>query len=176
MKNTIKVMIVEDNPAYRRGICCAVAQTDGMELCQEFGTAAIALRSIPDFETSQIPNLVLLDLNLPGITGIDALPQIKPLLPEAKVIILTQSDRQADVLAAIELGAAGYLLKSSSIPQLLQGMQTVHNGGATLDSSLASLIMDTIKDSRKKEAPQIQLSKRELDVLTLIAEGAVQNK
>lgn len=172
----IKIMIIEDNPAYRKGISLAIERTDGMECCREFGTAAIALREIPSFSDEEAPSLILLDLNLPGISGLDALPQIKALLPEARVIILTQSDMQEDVLRAIELGAAGYLLKASSIPQLLEGIQTVHDGGATLDPGLASLIMHSLKTGQRKAEPSIKLSKREREVITRIAEGAVQKE
>jgi two-component system nitrate/nitrite response regulator NarL len=176
MKNSIQIMLIEDNPAYRKGICCAIENTDGMKLSRQFGTAEIALRSIPAFEREARPNLVLLDLNLPGMSGLDALPEIKALLPEAKVIILTQSDLQADVLRAIELGANGYLLKASSIPQLLQGIQTVHDGGATLDPGLASLIMNTLNPGKTKKPPAVELSRREHEVLALIAEGSAQKQ
>lgn len=154
----------------------ALEQTDEMELIQQFGTAAVALRKISAFQENERPNLVLLDLNLPGISGLEALPQIKVLLPDASVIILTQSDMQKDVLRAIELGASGYLLKSSSIPQLLEGIQTVHKGGATLDPGLAALIIDSLKQGPRQKDPRIKLSKRELEVLSLIAEGSVQKQ
>ncbi len=172
----IKIMIIEDNPAYRKGIGRAVEKTDGMEMTQSFGTAAMALQKAAAFAKHELPNLVLLDLNLPGLSGLDALPRLKQALPEAQVIILTQSDRQDDVLRAIELGAAGYLLKSSSIPQLLDGIRTVHRGGATLDPGLAGLIMKSLKKRKPSAAPGIELSKREFEVLTLIAAGEVQKQ
>lgn len=170
----IKIMIIEDNPAYRKGIALAIAKTEGMTLSHEFGTAAVALQKVPIFGKEEMPDLVLLDLNLPGISGLDALPRLKEILPEARVLILTQSDMQHDVLRAIELGAAGYLLKSSSIPQLLDGIRTVHRGGATLDPGLASLIIQTLKKQKKEDS--IDLSKRELEVLAHIADGAVQKQ
>lgn len=169
-------MLIEDNPAYRKGIACAIENSAGMELSRQFGTAAIALRSIPSFKSDDLPNLILLDLNLPGISGLDALPQLKELLPAAKIIILTQSDMQEDLLTAIELGAAGYLLKSSSIPQLIQAIQTVNSGGATLDPGLASLIMNTLNKGTRKTAPSISLSKREFEILSLISEGSAQKQ
>ena len=172
----IKVMIIEDNPAYRKGIVLAVGKADGMALTQEFGTAAVALQKIPALDTEKGPDIILLDLNLPGITGLDALPELKKLLPEAKVIILTQSDMQRDVLRAIELGASGYLLKASSIPQLLDGIEAVHKGGATLDPGLASLIINSLRKRTSKTERAVELSKREMQVLTLIAEGSVQKQ
>ncbi|WP_372798195.1 response regulator, partial [Pontiella sp.] len=172
----IKIMIIEDNPAYRKAIGRAVETADGLHMMHEFGTAAVALKKIPILGKEERPNLVLLDLNLPGLSGLDALPRLRELLPEAKVIILTQSDMQHDVLRAIELGAAGYLLKSSSIPQLLDGIRTVHRGGATLDPGLAGLIIQTLKKQPAKQTDSTELSKREFEVLTLIAEGAVQKQ
>lgn len=178
----IKIMIIEDNTAYRKAIKLALTKTDNMEVCQEFGTAAIALQKLSKLKSKKtekekdLPELILLDLNLPGTSGLDALPQIKSYLPKAKVIILTQSDMQQDVLRAIELGASGYLLKSSSIPTLLEGIQTVHNGGATLDSGLASLIISSLKKNKSDKTPTVELSKREIEVINLIAEGLVQKQ
>ncbi|MDF7799311.1 response regulator transcription factor [Pontiellaceae bacterium B1224] len=172
----IKIMLIEDNAAYRKSIGWALEQADDMELTHQFGTASVALRKVSTFTDDGAPNVILLDLNLPGISGLDALPQLRILLPQAKVIILTQSDMQEDVLRAIEQGAAGYVLKSSSIPQLMEGIQTVHNGGATLDPELAGLIMNTLKKRSSKTEPATKLSKRELEVLTHIADGAVQKQ
>lgn len=172
MTDKLRIMLIEDSAAYRKGIACALEAQPDMELIREFGTAEIALRHLGD----KAPDLILLDLNLPGMTGLDALPSIKAQAPESKVIILTQSDKEADVLQAIELGAAGYLLKASSIEQLVHGIHLVRDGGATLDPSLARFILDTLQQNLSQPPVKKNLSKRELEILSLIAEGLAQKQ
>jgi DNA-binding NarL/FixJ family response regulator len=172
MTDKLRIMLIEDSAAYRKGIACALEAQPNMELISEFGTAEIALRKLGE----NPPDLILLDLNLPGMKGLDALPLIKAQAPESKVIILTQSDKEADVLQAIELGAAGYLLKASSIEQLVNGIHLVRDGGATLDPNLARFILDTLQQNLSQPSAKKHLSKRELEILTLIAEGLAQKQ
>lgn len=172
MKAPIRIMLIEDSPAYRKGIAFALEARPDMELCSEFGTAEIAIRSLGE----NAPDMILLDLNLPGMSGLESIPQIKAKAPDAKIIILTQSEKEADVLQAIELGASGYLLKASSIDQLMNGIHKVHGGGATLDPNLARFILDTLQRTLTKTTSATSLSKRELEVLTLISEGLAQKQ
>lgn len=172
MTDTIRIILIEDSVAYRKGIAFALEEQADMELIQQFGTAEIALRHLD--ETT--PDMILLDLNLPGMSGLEALPLIKAKTPDAKVIILTQSDKEADVLRAIELGASGYLLKSASIDQLVIGIHTVRDGGATLDPSLARFILNTLQEKLTQPTSQTRLSKREMEILTLIANGLAQKQ
>nr|WP_246044445.1 response regulator transcription factor [Pontiella sulfatireligans] len=83
------------------------------------------MRSLQDMSTRSVPDLVLLDLRLPGMDGLDSLPCFKSTLPDAKVMILTQSDDEADVLRAISRGASGYLLKSSTLDQITEGIRSI---------------------------------------------------
>jgi DNA-binding NarL/FixJ family response regulator len=176
MKPPIQIMLVEDSAAYRKGIACALEGRSDMELAFQFGTAEIALRSLQEIAKEAVPDLILLDLNLPGLSGLDALPELKKYAPKAKIIILTQSDKEADVLRAVQLGASGYLLKSTSIGQLLHGIQDVSAGGATLDPNLARFILDLLNQTLPKKAASTGLSTREMEILTRIAEGLAQKK
>ncbi|WP_372796614.1 response regulator transcription factor, partial [Pontiella sp.] len=132
MKQKIKVMLVEDNPEYREVINLALEDEPDIDLISQFGTSEIALRSLQDMSTRIEPDLVLLDLRLPGMDGLDSLPYFLRALPDAKVMILTQSDDESDVLRAIAHGAAGYLLKSSRLDQITDGIRTIMDGGAPI--------------------------------------------
>jgi DNA-binding NarL/FixJ family response regulator len=176
MKRKIKVMLVEDHAGYREVIDRALKGEEQIELISQFGTAEIALRSLQDRSTRTVPDLILLDLNLPGLSGIEALPYFKQSIPGTEVIILTQSDKEADILSAISLGARGYLLKSSTANQIREGIKTVMNGGATLDPGVASFILNTMSGRPRKATLEKELSEREMEVLVLLGEGLVKKE
>lgn len=169
-------MMVEDHPEYREGIALALEPEKDIELTNRFGTAERALRHLQDLDTPQKPDVILLDLNLPGIAGLESLPYFRICLPDAKVIILTQSDREADVLAAISAGAAGYLLKSASLNQITESIRTVMSGGAALDAKMASFILKNLKKTPPKTGVKDQLSLRELEVLRLLGQGLLEKR
>ncbi len=176
MKNRISVMLVEDHPEYREAVEFALGKQPAMELTSQFGTAERALRSLKDAKNRKVPDVILLDLNLPGMDGLDALPLFSSALPDARIIILTQSDREADVLKAITLGAAGYLLKSATLRQITEGIRNVHEGGASLDAKVAHFILKTLKTRLPKGEMTPVLTERELEVLNLLAEGFVKKE
>lgn len=176
MKKKIQIMLVEDNPEYRHVIHFSMEDDPEVELISQFGTAEAALRSLQNMATRRVPDVILLDINLPGISGLDALPEFGRQIPDTKIIVLTQSENESDILTAIERGAAGYLLKSASIKEIKAGIQTVMNGGASLDSKMARYLLDSMKKSRKKAPKITALSDREIEILTLIAEGLVRKE
>jgi len=176
MSNRIHVMLVEDHPEYRDAIELALAKESGMELTSQFGTAERALRNLKHAKKYKVPDVILLDLNLPGMDGLDALPLFSAALPTVKIIILTQSDREADVLKAITLGAAGYLLKSATLKQITEGIRKVYRGGASLDSKVAQFILKTLKTILPPDEINQSLTEREMEVLTLLAEGCVKKE
>jgi len=169
-------MLVENHPEYRDAIELALAKESGMELTSQFGTAERALRSLKHAKKYKVPDVILLDLNLPGMDGLDALPLFSAALPTVKIIILTQSDREADVLKAITLGAAGYLLKSATLKQITEGIRKVYRGGASLDSKVAQFILKTLKTILPPDEIKQSLTEREMEVLTLLAEGCVKKE
>ena len=169
-------MLVEDNPAYRKSIGYALNGRDGITLTHQFGTAEIAIQSLQEMEPAKIPDVVLLDLNLPGMSGLEALPWFKKYIPDTNVIVLTQSDAEADVLHAIQEGAVGYLLKSSTVKQIKEGIRSVMDGGSTLDGKVAKFIMTTFNERVPKHVQESTLSQRELEILTLISEGLVKKE
>jgi DNA-binding NarL/FixJ family response regulator len=176
MPTIIRTMLVEDNRDYRYVIEHALEVEPDIELVSQFSTPEIALRSLEDHKTRKVADLILLDLRLPGMDGLEALPWFQKALPDAKVIILTQSDAEADILKAIKLGAAGYLLKSTRADQLIDGIRNVMSGGASLESGVARLIIETLQTKLPDSEPEELLSKREFEILTLLAEGLVKKK
>lgn len=172
-------MLVEDNREYRDVVEFALSKEPGMELISDFSTAEIAIRSLSGQENPRTPDIILLDLNLPGMSGLEALPQILALVPESKVMVLTNSDDPADVVSAISLGAKGYLLKSSRVDQILDGIQSVAVGGAQLDPHVAQYILDQIKPSSSDafvDELDEALTERELEILKYLGEGMVKKE
>lgn len=176
MKTKIRVMLVEDSPRYREVISLALKQDPGIHLACQFGTAEIALRSLQEKAAGNLPDLILLDLRLPGMDGLEALPQFLAAAPAAKIMILTQSDDEADVLRAISLGASGYLLKSSTLNMIIDGIRTVMNGGASLDAGVARFIINTMKNWLPKDSTEGLLTDRQMEILNLLGEGLVKKE
>lgn len=176
MKNRITVTIVEDHLDYRKGIEIALKPNKQIELISQFATAERALRSLQDRSTRKVPDVLLLDLNLPGISGIEALPWFKKAAPDTEIIVLTQSDSEADILAAIAEGASGYLLKSASLNTLQDGIRTVAEGGSILDTGVARFLLQTLKRQPEETAEENTLTERELEILLLISEGLAKKE
>ena len=168
--------MVEDHPDYRDAIRIALETEADIELISSFGTAERAVRSLQVRDQHKDPDVILLDLNLPGISGIEALPYFRSYMPEAKVIVLSQSDQEADVLSAISAGASGYLLKSATLNQITEGIRTVINGGASLDTNVAQYILSALQKKSGKADLKITLSSRETEILSLLCEGLLKKE
>ncbi|MEP2777019.1 MAG: response regulator transcription factor [Luteolibacter sp.] len=173
----ILTMLVEDHPEYREVLELAIAKAPNLELAGEFGTAERALRSILDGDLPRNPDVILLDLNLPGMGGVESIPHFLSAIPGIKIIVLTQSEQEADVLAAISSGASGYLLKSSTVKKITEAIQSVMNGGASLDPNVARFVLNTLRLKMPKSDPDAPaLTERELEIITLLADGLVKKE
>ena len=176
MSQTIRIMLVEDNPEYREVINLAIEDEPDLELISRYGTAEVALRDLRNTSRRQVPDLILLDLRLPGMGGLESLPHFRSSLPDVKIIILTQSDNETDVLRAISQGANGYLLKTATVTKITEGIRTVIAGGATLDAGIARFIMNTLKARLPKDQMANALTNRELEILALLGEGLLKKE
>ena len=153
----------------------AIQDESGIELQSQYGTSEIALRSLQDPGTPK-PDIVLLDLRLPGMSGLESITYFKEYAPQAKILVLTQSDQESDVLQAISIGASGYLLKSARVHEIVDGFRSVHAGGASLDSSVTKFLIQILQSRLPKEKLKIELSEREIQILSLLSEGLVKKE
>ncbi|TWU44306.1 Transcriptional regulatory protein DegU [Novipirellula aureliae] len=176
MNKIIRIMLIEDNSEYRDVIRLALEQEPGVQLMSHFGTAEIALRTLQQAADEEHPELILLDLRLPGMDGIAAIPVIREAAPETKIIVLSQSDREQDVLHAISLGAAGYLVKSATLDEITESIASVINGGAPLDKSVAKYLVNALQPKPSQAEEQSLLSEREFEIMKLLSEGLVKKE
>ena len=176
MSNSIRIILVEDHPGYRESLRLSLETETDIELVNEFGTAERALRYVSKLDPLWLPDIILLDLNLPGASGLELLAEFRKVALETRIIILTQSAQEEDVLNAIATGASGYLLKSATIQEIVEGIRLVMNGGATLDSGIAQFVLKNLEVRLPKENPAKVITDRELEVLQLIAQGLVKKE
>src|SRR4051812_17642639 len=170
----IRVRLGDDPPLVRSAVRQAIS--DGaVELVAEAATAEDAFA----LALSVRPDVLLLDINLPGMKGLQMLEEIAPRLPETKVVMLTVSDSERDVIDAIARGAAGYLTKDLSPEALLRALRGVHRGELAMSRRMAATVMRHFADAARRgrvsagvpEGPMETLSPRENDVLRMLAEG-----
>jgi DNA-binding NarL/FixJ family response regulator len=166
----LRVLLVDDHDLFRTGLR-NLLEDEGVIVVGEAGTGNEALRMVEELA----PDVVVMDLNMPGMTGVEATRQIASVAPLARVLVLTISDQDADVMDAILAGACGYLLKDSSIGDLMQGIRSASVGESLISPTIASKVLQRIRASSPlpdiAARIQTQLSDREIEVLKLIANG-----
>ena len=173
MKQSIHIILIEDNPSYREVIGFTLADEPDLKLVASYGAAEAALTALEN--ESNHPDLILLDIHLPGMSGVECIPLLRERCPNTRIIMLTQSNNEADVVQAIQLGAEGYLLKSSSIEEIIRGIQSVNAGEAFLDHGVAKFIVKAMH-SRQANQILIKLSAREKEILILLGEGFLKKQ
>lgn len=176
MKSVIKVAIIEDHPEYREMIEMLLEDEDGLSLNWKFGSAEWALRRMESDSRKCQPNVILLDLGLPGMSGHEAIPKLMGLVPEAKIIVISQENQEKSVLDAITLGASGYLLKSATAARIIRAIHEVNDGGNPLDAKIAGYLLKNMNSVLSSGEEKGALTKRELEVLELVAKGLVKKE
>ena len=155
----IRILSIEDHPVFREGLSTIIGSQPDMVLV---GQAVNARDGLTEFEQKR-PDITLLDLRLPDIDGLTVLATIKERTREAKVVVLTTSDTDADILRALKGGAAAYMLKSMPRNEILATIRTVHSRGKSISPEIAQRLADQVCEE--------QLTMRELEVLKLIRDG-----
>jgi DNA-binding NarL/FixJ family response regulator len=163
----IRLLIVDDHPVVRDGLRGIFAAQPGFEVVGEArdGDEAVAMAS------RLAAHVVLMDLRMPGVSGVEAIGRLRVSAPAVRVLVLTTYDSDQDVLPAIEAGATGYLLKDAPREELVRAVRAAFRGEPVLSPAVASRLM-----GRVRRPPQEALSERELEVLRLVAGGATNRE
>ena len=163
----IRVAIVEDNDSIRESLALILAGSPGIQCSGAWPTAEAALRGIPQQPT----DVVLMDINLPGMSGIECVRLLKARLPQLQIIMLTIEDDSRKVFESLQAGATGYLLKSLPPTQILAAVAEVHRGGSPMSSQVARMLVQKFQESSPRHEVSAQLTPREAEVLGLSAKG-----
>ena len=161
---------MDDHDLFRTGLR-NLLEEQGVQVVGECDNGTDALRGVRELA----PDVVVMDLNMPGISGVEATRQISMIAPLTRVLVLTISDQDSDVMDAIIAGACGYLLKDATIPELMQGIRAAAVGESLVSPTIAAKVLQRVRASstsqREAELIQSELSEREIEVLKLIANG-----
>ncbi|MDQ8181629.1 response regulator transcription factor [Pelagicoccus sp. SDUM812005] len=164
--NKITVWMVEDDASYREQLHALLNERKGLSCPHAFSKCDDLFATLE--AESSWPQVILMDIGLPGMNGLDGIRELASKAPDVRVIVLTVFDDEEKVLKAIDAGAAGYLLKHASTEEIDKGIRDVLSSGAALDSQVASLILDRVRNEKSKHNP---LSPQETEVLNLISQG-----
>ena len=168
--DTLRVLIVDDHDLFRNGLR-NLLEGEGVQIVGEAAAGQEAVRIVREVA----PDVVVMDLNMPGMGGVEATRHITSIAPLTRVLMLTISDQDNDVIDAILAGACGYLLKDASIQQLMAGIRAAANGESLISPTIAAKVLQRVRASSTQ--PEIErtiraeLSDREIEVLKLIANG-----
>jgi DNA-binding NarL/FixJ family response regulator len=163
----ITVSIVEDERDTREALATRVGQAPGLRCLSTYATAEEALRGIP----SEKPNVALVDINLPGMSGIDCVARLKAQLPELQMLMITTYEETDLIFRSLRAGAKGYLLKNMPPAELISAIQQVHAGGAPMSMRIARKVVDYFGQVTQGKPGTEVLSHRETEVLALLAKG-----
>ena len=163
----IRVMIVDDHTIVRRGIKALLAETGDIQVVGEADNGLEAVRLAKELE----PDVILMDLLMPKLDGIEATRQVTAQQPHMRVLVLTSFVGDEKIFPAIKAGALGYLLKDSDPAELIRSIYKVHRGEPSLHSSIARKIMKEILDTPEERPTPDPLTVREVEVLQLLAKG-----
>jgi len=164
---TISAMVVEDDTSVREILTTWLQKAEGF----------VCVGVLPDVESAlpQIvqrqPDVVLVDINLPGLSGIECVRQLKPIIPKTQFVMLTVYEDSNHIFDALSAGATGYLVKTTSREALIDALREVHAGGSPMSGNIARKVVQSLHQPKPRIRPADELSKRENEVLALLAQG-----
>jgi DNA-binding NarL/FixJ family response regulator len=166
----LRVVLVDDHPVYRQGLAKLLVEC-GIDVVAQAGNGEDATQVVEEFA----PDVVVMDLNMPGLSGVEVTRRLTARNPATRVLIVSVSAQEDDVTEAILAGASGYVLKDGPVEEVVAGIEAAAAGESLISPRIASMLLRRIRTDEPIEpdviAPQTQLSERELQVLQLVAEG-----
>ncbi len=176
--DVIKLLVVDDHALFRRGITTVLENQEGLEVV---GEAIDGLEAIEKAE-KLAPDVILMDLNMPHCNGLEATQALQASMPRVNIIILTVSDNESDLFAAMKFGAKGYILKNTEPEELIQAIFHIAQGGAIISPLMATKLLSEFKNLgtrtviKSTQEADADLSPREGEVLKLVAQGATNKE
>ncbi|MDR7418726.1 MAG: response regulator transcription factor [Armatimonadota bacterium] len=165
MMDKIRILLADDHALFRRGLASLLAHRDDLEVVGEAGSGEEAIERAREL----MPDVILMDVRMPGVNGLEATRRLKEEMPYLKIVILTVSEDEEDLFAALKHGAQGYLLKNIDPDELIANIHQVQRGEAPLAPSMAAKILREFSGPAVKPGPA--LTQRERQVLELVARG-----
>ena len=165
----IKILLIDDFPLIREGFAAALETDPGLTIVGQADNGETGLRLTAELQ----PDVVILDLHMPMMGGMTVLERLRPQAPDAKVLVVTATEKAQPLLDAVAAGAAGYLTKRSTREELRQAVITVYGGGSVISPMLAGHLLKEYSRASRGEASSVRplLGQREHDVLRLVADG-----
>jgi DNA-binding NarL/FixJ family response regulator len=163
----ITVAIVEDNDKFRGTLARVLNRAEGFQCISQYASAEDALKALPQDK----PEVVLMDINLPGMNGVECVRQVKQLLPQTQVMMLTVYEDTENIFNALAAGATGYMLKRTPQAELLEAVREVHRGGSPMTTHIARKVVLSFQQTAASAPPTENLSPREQEVLDCLAQG-----
>jgi len=165
------VSIVEDNEQLRDTLARLLNRAEGFKCLGDYGTAELALEAIP----AAPPNVVLMDINLPGLNGVECVRRLKQIIPTTQIVMLTAYEDTENIFNSLAAGASGYLLKRSKSSEILDAIREVQNGGSPMTAHIARKVVQSFQANATAAATPVEspeeLSPREKEVLDLLSQG-----
>jgi two-component system, NarL family, response regulator LiaR len=163
----ISIAIVEDNEEIRKSLVAFMQNADGILCIGQYANAETALKEIPEI----LPDVVLMDIGLPKMNGIECIRQLKPLCPSVQFMICTIYDEDEKIFDALEAGANSYILKRSKPDQLVDAIRDLYEGGSPMSSDIARKLVLSFQKKQTPDRTSFGITPREAEILDLLAEG-----
>jgi DNA-binding NarL/FixJ family response regulator len=169
----LRVVIADDHPVYRQGLARLLVES-GIDVVAEAGNGLEAITAVEQ----HAPDVVVVDLNMPGLSGVEVTRRLVERTPASRVLVVSVSAQEDDVTEAVLAGASGYVLKEGPVEEVVAGIQAAAAGESLISPRIASMLLRKVRDRRTREVevPSQPLSERELEVLHLVAEGKANHE